>query len=129
MKALLDTHFLLWLVAGAPRLQEYDWLPGYRPWGVSPLSLLEVHYLAERGRLRVDATALREAIDADPWFHVDDPPLLPVCRHAFELSWTRDPFDRLLAGHSLARRVPLITADRRIRQNHAFLPPELPRLG
>jgi PIN domain nuclease of toxin-antitoxin system len=42
-----------------------------------------------------------------------------------DLGWTRDPFDRLLAAHSVARRSPLCSVDRDIRLNHAFLPPEL----
>lgn len=51
MNVLLDTHFLLWTVLGAKRLQEYPWLNAYRPWGVSPVSFLEIQFLAEVGRL------------------------------------------------------------------------------
>ena len=53
MKTLLDTHFLLWLVLDVPRVDEFPWLAEYRPWGVSPISLLEVQFLAEVGRLDV----------------------------------------------------------------------------
>jgi PIN domain nuclease of toxin-antitoxin system len=31
--------------------------------------------------------------------------------------WTRDPFDRLLVGHALARGAPLLTKDRLIRRH------------
>jgi PIN domain nuclease of toxin-antitoxin system len=51
--------------------------------------------------------------------------LLALVEKAIPLSWTRDPFDRLLAAHSEARRVPLCTLDRTLRHNHRFLVEEL----
>lgn len=50
---------------------------------------------------------------------------LTLVRHALSLDWTRDPFDRLLAAHSTARRVPLCTADRHMLSHHRLLPLEL----
>ncbi len=47
MTLLLDTHFLIWLVLGSDRLAEFPWLDRYRPWGVSPVSFLEIQCLAE----------------------------------------------------------------------------------
>jgi len=113
MKVLLDTHFLLWAVLDSPRLDAYsEWLDAYRPWGVSPISFLELEYLAEVGRIELRPDALVDAVGADPRFDVDDVPLLNLIRKALPLDWTRDPFDRLLAAHSTARRVPLCTVDR-----------------
>lgn len=125
MKALLDTHFLLWLVADVPRLAEFPWLEEYRPWGVSPVAFLEVQFLAEAGRLTVRQPEFTDAVSGDPRFVVDEVPLVALVRHALPLGWTRDPFDRLLAAHSAARRVPLCTLDRRIRTEHPHLVPEL----
>ena len=125
MTCLLDTHFLLWILLKADRLADYPWLERYRPWGVSPVSLLEVGYLAEIGRLEADVPALVEALLSDRRFTVDEASLLGLVRHALELSWTRDPFDRLLAAHSLARRTPLCTADRRLQSRHALVLKEL----
>lgn len=125
MKCLLDTHFLLWIVVGAPRLDEFDWLGRYAPWGVSPLSFLEIQYLSEVGRVEVDIEAFTTAVMEDPRFVVDEVPLVALMRHSLSLGWTRDPFDRLLSAHSAARRVPLCSADRRIREHHQFTVPEL----
>ncbi len=125
MKLLLDTHFLLWVVLDVPRLDEFDWLARYRPWGVSPVSFLEVQYLAELGRLEVRHTEFMEAVGGDPRFAVDEVPLLALIRHALPLDWTRDPFDRLLVAHSSARRTPFCTLDRTIRERHPLLPSEL----
>lgn len=127
MKLLLDTHFLLWIVLGVPRLDEFPWLEHYRPWGVSPISLLEVKFLAEVGRLAVDHEPFVEAIGEDRRFVVDDPPFLTLIRHALPLEWTRDPFDRFLAAHSEARRTPLCTLDEAIREHHSLVPAELRR--
>lgn len=125
MKCLLDTHFLLWIVVGSARLDEFDWLGRYAPWGVSPLSFLEIQCLSEVGRLEVDIEAFTKAVMEDPRWIVDEVPLVALVRHSLPLSWTRDPFDRLLSAHSAARRVPLCSADRRIRAHHPFLVPEL----
>jgi hypothetical protein len=69
-----------------------------------------------------------EAVGGDPRFVIDEVPFVTLVSHALPLSWTRDPFDRLLAAHSTARRVPLCTLDRRIRRRHSMLVPELPKL-
>jgi PIN domain nuclease of toxin-antitoxin system len=122
---LLDTHFLLWCVLRSRRLRQFPWLEDYRPWGVSPVSFLEIQFLAETGRLSVRNPDFTEAVMTDPRFDVDEVPLLALIRHALPLGWTRDPFDRLLAAHSLARRVDLCTADEILRRHHPLLPTPL----
>lgn len=125
MTVLLDTHFLLWAVLGLPRMDEFPWLERYRPWGVSPVSFLELQFLSEVGRLELRHEDFVEALGRDPRFVIDEVPLMALVSHALPLSWTRDPFDRLLAAHSAARRAPLCTLDRRMRREHRFLVPEL----
>ena len=125
MNVLLDTHFLLWTALGTERLKEFPWLDAYRPWGVSPISILEIQFLAEVGRLNVLQPGLSQAIAQDPRFVVDEAPLVPLVEKALPLTWTQDPFDRLLAAHSEARRIPLCTLDERIRAEHRFLVEEI----
>jgi len=38
-------------------------------------------------------------------------------RAAVDLTWTRDPFDRLIDAHAIAASVPLLTADRAILEH------------
>lgn len=128
MRSLLDTHFLLWLALGSPRMAEFPWLDRYHPWAVSPVSLLEIQYLAEVGRIEIAGRAFMERIARDGRFLLDELPLSMLIRHSLNLTWTRDPFDRLLAAHSTARRLPLCTTDRNLRLHHRLLPPELPAL-
>jgi PIN domain nuclease of toxin-antitoxin system len=124
VRSILDTHFLLWIVGGSRRLTEFEWIDRYRPWGVSPVSFLELAYLGEAGRIDVKAEFL-DLVLSDPRFDVDDITLLAMIRHAIPLTWTRDPFDRLLAAHSSARRVPFCSVDENVVRHHRFLPREL----
>lgn len=112
-------------MVASERLQEHAWLEAYRPWGVSPVSFLEIQFLAEVGRLTVDGEGFADRVGDDPRFVVDEAPLAGLVRRALPLEWTRDPFDRLLAAHSASRRVPLCSVDRTIRAHHRYLPKEL----
>lgn len=125
MNVLLDTHFLLWTALKSPRLEDFPWLDRYRPWGVSPVSFLEIQFLAEVGRLEVQQPEFVHAVAEDRRFVVDEAPLVALVEKAIPLFWTRDPFDRLLAAHSEARRVPICSLDRRIRGNHRMVVGEL----
>jgi PIN domain nuclease of toxin-antitoxin system len=127
VNCLLDTHFLLWIVVGSPRLAEFPWLSRYETWGVSPISFLEVQYLHEVGKLQTKIDEFASAVMSDSRFIVDEVPLLALVHNALHLSWTRDPFDRLLSAHSAARRKPLCSVDRLILDNHEYLPVELAR--
>jgi len=122
---LLDTHFLIWLVLGSKRLAEFPWIDRYRPWGVSPVSFLEIQFLAEVGRLSVRNPEFTDTVMDDTRFTVDDIPLATLMRHALRLHWTRDPFDRLLVAHSSARRIAFCTTDGNIRSHHRLIPTEL----
>ncbi|MEQ1856101.1 MAG: PIN domain-containing protein [Longimicrobiales bacterium] len=125
MKLLLDTHFLLWIALEVPRVDEFPWLERYRPWGVSPISFLEVQFLTEVGKLEANTDQFMEAVGRDARFVVDEVPLVPLIERAVQVTWTRDPFDRLLAAHSEARAVPLCTVDRQLRAQHGLIVREL----
>ena len=125
MTCLLDTHFLIWITRAAKRLRHFKWLSNYEPWGVSAISLLEIQFLAEIGRLDIRNPQFTDTLLADPRFVVDDVSFVAVCRKALTLSWTRDPFDRLICAHSLMRRVPLCSLDTAIHENHKLLVPDL----
>lgn len=36
---------------------------------------------------------------------------------AMDLSWTCDPFDRLISAHAIVANAPLVTADEKIREH------------
>jgi PIN domain nuclease of toxin-antitoxin system len=48
---------------------------------------------------------------------VADVSLAELVQAATGLSWTRDPFDRLIAAHAILADAPLVTADKTIQAN------------
>ena len=95
----LDTHVVLWLREGLvdrlsktarTLLDENDLL-------ISPMVRLELQYLFEITRCAVGA-------------HV-------VAAKATEITWTRDPCDRLIVANALCRGVRLLTKDATIRRH------------
>lgn len=115
----LDTHVVAWLYAGAleripagaQALLEAEAL------AVSPVVGLELQYLHEVQRIRQPAEAVLVDLDHRLGLATVEASLAAVARQARALSWTRDPFDRLIAAHAVASDTPLLTADTTIRAN------------
>ena len=114
----LDTHVVVWLVSGLSakvpppvldRLEQDEV-------ATSPMVRLELEYLREIGRLRHPAERvlgeLRRALGAIE----DATPFGEVISEATALTWTRDPFDRLIAAQALAAGCVLVTADQNLRE-------------
>lgn len=116
MKVHLDTHVVLFLHDGAVHLlpaATRELLRAARP-VVSPMVRVELALLHEIGRIRYPPgqilDTLRQAVDlgaAEGSFE-------QVAAIATTLTWTRDPFDRLIAAHAIADDAPLLTRDRRM---------------
>ncbi|MGH7803827.1 MAG: type II toxin-antitoxin system VapC family toxin [Candidatus Binatia bacterium] len=122
MEALiyLDTHVVVWLYAGktdllTPRARAS--IEG-NALLVSPLVVLELEFLREVGRLRVGADAIVEDLQARLELEVCDLSFAKVISAARAISWTRDPFDRVIVGHAIAGGRPLLTKDRSIRRRY-----------
>lgn len=105
---LLDTNALMWLDQGHVRTRSLARAGGSRLY-ISPATLLELQVLQEAGRFRV-RKSLQAVLDDDRWL-LDEPAAAAWFLEAVNLSWTRDPFDRLLAAHARLRRWRLATAD------------------
>jgi PIN domain nuclease of toxin-antitoxin system len=85
--------------------------------GVSPIVELELTYLYEIGRVSEPASAPLAALRRTLGLQIADVPLMELVQAAASLSWTRDPFDRLIAAHAIVANAPLVTADETIRAN------------
>ena len=105
---LLDTNALLFLVTGHRRARPLARHAGHLV--LSPVTLLELTLLEEAGRGRFAVGGVARAREDDRWM-LDDPPLDGLIEASRPLSWTRDPFDRLLAAHALYRGWRLATSD------------------
>ena len=107
---LLDTNALIWLDANHRRARPLR--KQTAPLRLSPATLLELQFLADAGRVRVD---LAEVLSDYRWT-LDEPPVLAWMLRAAEQGWTRDPFDRLIVAHARLREWRLATGDDHILQ-------------
>lgn len=113
----LDTHVAVWLfsnrvdllTAGVrARIEESDLL-------ISPAVKLELQYLFEIRRLTAPGAEILEALGKELALRTCDLPFSAVVDAALGTSWTRDPFDRLIASQANLREAALITRDGNLR--------------
>ena len=109
---LLDTNAVLFLLSGHRRARPLQARAGQLL--VSPVSILELQFLVECGRIEITSGDVASAVREDPRFRLDNPPLDEVLSEAIGLSFTRDPFDRLIIAHALSGNHVLATSDARI---------------
>ena len=121
MKAFLDTHAATALAEGAVEVfgaASTDLLERAALF-VSPVVRLELAFLREIGRLTVEPDEILGDLATRLGVVQSDDPMASVIAEAVHLTWTRDPFDRLLVATALLHRAPLITNDGRIHEGFA----------
>ncbi len=110
---MLDTHVVVWLHTNA--LSEFSARAvreiELNDLAVSPMVELELGYLYEIGRTAGPAADVLGSLASRLGLTVAQIGFGPVCAAALEVTWTRDPFDRLLAAHALTAGLPLLTKD------------------
>lgn len=115
----IDTHVAIWLFAGhLDKLSEHAkaQLQAFVP-RISPTVRLELAMLHQIGRLNTPPAAILDQLSVDLGLQVAESPFYRVSAIAAGLTWTRDPFDRLIAAHAMADDLPLLTRDRRILEH------------
>jgi PIN domain nuclease of toxin-antitoxin system len=85
--------------------------------GICPIVELELAYLHEIGRVSEPASAPLAALGQSIGLRPSDVSFEQVAKAAIDLSWTRDPFDRLIAAHAIVTGARLLTADETILEN------------
>jgi PIN domain nuclease of toxin-antitoxin system len=84
---------------------------------VSPMVELELSFLYQVGRVTEPASAPLRSLRRSIGLEVADVSFAELAAAALDLTWTRDPFDRLIAAHAIVANAPLLTADRTILAN------------
>ena len=115
----LDTHVLVWLYSGAAHkvpaaLRRKMAIEAPI---VSPMAAMELQLLFEIGRVREPARVVLDDLESRIGLTLSPTAFAAATAAALGLSWTRDPFDRLIVGTALAAGAELATTDTTIRAN------------
>ncbi len=110
----LDTHFLVFAVAGALSRSESALLSRNR-WSVSAIVFWELAKLIQLGRLSMDLDD-RDVRRVLAQLHVW-PIDLEVARISACLDFRGDPADEIIAATSVVHDIPLVTRDRAIGES------------
>lgn len=115
----LDTHVVCWLYEARLELLSEIARAAIERGRllVSPIVELELQYLHEVGRISKGPGAILSALAAEIGLALDQPPLAAIVSRARELSWTRDPFDRLIVANALHTGGRLLTKDMLVRKH------------
>jgi PIN domain nuclease of toxin-antitoxin system len=118
----LDTHAVVWLYAKQLDLFPRRSLDLIRQSAIqiSPAVALELQYLAEVGKITDSSETILAALEKEIGLQVSGAGFDEVARCAVKNSWTRDPFDRLIAATAALNHTKLITKDQTIRRHYRF---------
>ena len=115
----LDTHVVVWLYTGETEqlstaavaaIEQHELV-------VSPMVQLELSYLHEIGRLTIGGADIVADLERRVGLRRSDLALEALVDTAASLTWTRDPFDRLIVADALVAGAALITKDRTIHHH------------
>ena len=115
----LDTHVVLWLCEGLVErlsktarraIEENNLL-------ISPMVRLELQYLFEIKRCTRASHLILNELQSQIGLTVCDLPFDEVVRKATEITWTREPFDRLIVANASCKGSRLLTKDAKIRRH------------
>lgn len=116
----LDTHAVLWLYAGEidqfsaegkRLLDEHDL-------AICAIVRFELQYLFEIGRATVDANQIIFDLAARIGLEVCPKEFASIIERALLISWTRDPFDRLIVANAALDQSILLSKDWLVRSNY-----------
>ncbi len=118
----LDTHVVVWLFSGEidkisnkalELIEECELL-------ISPMVVLELEFLYEIGRLNYKHNQIVASLSDTIDLKVCNLSFAPIVKEATKLSWTRDPFDKLIVANAICNSSKLLSRDRKIRDNFSM---------
>ena len=116
----LDTHVVVWLYAGEIKKlseQAKELINGHEVL-ISPVVRLELQYLFEIQRVTDEANEIVFDLSDRIGLKMCDKSLNTIVSGALDLSWTRDPFDRIIVANAAVNHNILVTKDQNILENY-----------
>ncbi len=86
---------------------------------ISPIVILELQYLFEIKKIEGSVFKAVETLHDLIGLNICQDPFESVIRESLRLSWTRDPFDRLIVAQASMLNAPLLTRDREILRHYS----------
>ena len=116
----LDTHIVVWLYAGLLEKfsQSIKTILNENEILISPIVRLELEYLYEIERVKEPAHVIVADLADRIGLHVCDKDFNAIVSQAIKLTWTRDPFDRLIVANAALNDNILISKDQNILDHY-----------
>ncbi len=117
---LIDTHIVIWLYQNMiDRLfaSDKDILEKNEIF-ISPITVLEIEYLFEIGRIKKNADTIIEYLAQKIGLQIDNGNFTQIIKNSLKEKWTSDPFDRIIVSHAKLRDAFLLTKDKKIRKHY-----------
>lgn len=125
-KLYLDTHVVVWLFAGddsklsATAKAVLNSHFAKHALYVSPMVVMELAVLYETKRIGYSAEAILSHLENSIGLQICQLPFAEVASQATGMSWTRDPFDRLIVAQASVNNQKLMTKDKTILANYEW---------
>ena len=116
----LDTHIVVWLYAGKIKKlsEQAKKLINDHEIIISPVVRLELQYLFEIQRVTDEANEIIFDLSDRIGLKICNKSLNTIVGSALVLSWTRDPFDRIIVANAAINQNILVTKDQNILENY-----------
>lgn len=118
----IDTHVAVFIHNGDPALLSptgLHILDSAEAIVLSPMAALELGYLYESGKIRFRSEEITGFLSRELGISIETGGFGRAVLHAVSLTWTRDPFDRIITAQAALSGATLLTRDRTIRDNYA----------
>lgn len=119
-EAYLDTHLVVWLYSGNLELisQKVKVIIETNELLYSPIIKLEIEYLKEIKKIKEGPKRIIESLKKEIGLKESRIDFAKVVDASIKLTWTRDPFDRLIVSNASLTNSILLTKDENILKNY-----------
>ncbi|MCC5631267.1 type II toxin-antitoxin system VapC family toxin [Nostoc sphaeroides] len=118
----LDTHVVAWLYAGlTDKLTDIaKTLINDNDVYISPIVRLELQYLYEIKRLKDKPDVIIPNLSEEIGLQICDQNFNDIISSSLTITWTRDPFDRIITANALLNNNILLSKDEKILNNYLY---------